>query len=324
VTETPPAEHPRQLAARLKLAEAQLEVAEGRRQLELMRGRFRAAGLHEKPVVLLRIAAQVIGIKFIEGAARSYARTAASPPKSAIRFERAREERAAALESFGRSEVHRREAGAALKAPARRPWTASVVQFAFGWAIVGAALAVNYAVFAGFDSNYFRWYLENGALISLVFGFVSLAVRLDDYPELISSNPMDYVLACLTLFLHLGLAWNQVIAVDAERAPGVLLAKIFDLIVSFLAWVAVAVGFVGWLLVVAPIQHVTYAVLGAPARNALRNPVGARYDVATGETEVAPPAEETTGHAIGYVEKPVTLTSALAAAVLWIVSLLVG
>jgi hypothetical protein len=325
VTETPPAEHPRQLAARLKLAQAQLELAEGRRQLELTRGGLRRAPLHKRPVVLLAIAFQLISLKLLEGAARSYARTAESPPKSSILFERARQERAAALESATRSEAHRQEAGAALRAPVRRrPWTASVVQFVFGWAIVGTALAVNYVVFAAFDSNYFRWYLDNGALISLVFGFVSLAVRLDDYPDLVSSNPMLYLLACLTLSLHLGLAWNQVVAVDPERSPGLLLAKVFDTIVSLLAFLAVTVAFVGWLLVVAPIQHLTYAVLGAPARNALRNPVGSRFDPAADDTTVAAEAGDTAGHVIGYVEKPVALTSALAAAVLWIISQFVG
>ena len=143
------------------------------------------------------------------------------------------------------------------------------------------ALTANAFVFDLFDGNYFRWYLDNGALISLVFGFVSLAVRLDDYPDLVSSNPLRYLYACWTLNFHLFLAWNQVIDVDFERSKGVMLSKLFDTIVSSLAMLAVTLAFVGWLLVVAPIQHIAYAVLGAPARNALRNPSAApRFDPA--------------------------------------------
>ena len=99
-----------------------------------------------------------------------------------------------------------------------------------------------------------------------------------------------------------------------------LFAKLFDTIVSVLAMIAVTVAFVGWLLVVAPIQHLVYAVLGAPARNALRNPAQSRFDSTADETEVAAGPEGSAGHAIGYAEKPVALTSALAAAVLWVAS----
>ena len=187
-----------------------------------------------------------------------------------------------------------------------------------GWAILGAALAVNYFAFASFDENYFRWYLANGALIAIIFGFVALAVRLDDYPDLVSSNPLRYLYACVTLSQHLFLAWNQVIGVDPERAPGLLLSKLVDLVVSFIAWICVAVGFIGWLLVVAPIQYLPYAVLGAPARNALRNQTRSTYDPETDTLLLAATDESSSGHTIGYVEKPVALTSALTAAVLWV------
>ena len=183
---------------------------------------------------------------------------------------------------------------------------------------LGVALTTNYVVFALFDENYFDWHLENGVFISLVFGFVSLAVQRDDYPDLVSSNPMRYLYACWTLNFHLFLAWNQVIAVDPERAKGVMLSKLFDTIVSFLAMLGVTAAFVGWLLVVAPIQHVAYAVLGAPARNALRNPAAPRYDRATDSTTPLSARGTGTGRAVGYVDKPVALTSALTAAALWI------
>jgi hypothetical protein len=320
----PPVEHPRQLAARLKLAQAQFELTQARQQLQLGRSGLGKAPLRKKPILLLAVFLDLLAVKGFERTTRTYESMAAKPPRSALLFERARQERVAALESSERAEFHRRLAGAALSAQPGRPWTAFVAQFVFGWAILGAALAVNYAIFAAFDANYFRWYLDNGALISIVFGFVSLAVRLDDYRDLISSNSMRYLYACLTLSLHLSLAWNQIVGVDPERSPGLLLAKVFDLVVSLFAWLAVAVGFVGWLLVVAPIQHLVYAVLGAPARNALRNQASsASFDAAQDATGGFAD-NGTSGHPIGYVEKPVTLTSALAAAVLWALSQLIA
>jgi hypothetical protein len=106
--------------------------------------------------------------------------------------------------------------------------------------------------------------------------------------------------------------------VDVERAPGLLLAKVVDLIVTLVAFVCVGVAFIGWLLVVAPIQYLPYAVLGAPARNALRNKQArSTYDPETDTLQVAA-TDESSGHTIGYIEKPVTLTSALTAAVLWV------
>ena len=78
-------------------------------------------------------------------------------------------------------------------------------------------------------------------------------------------------------------------------------------------------AFVGWLLVVAPIQHIAYAVLGAPARNALRNSSAApRFDPAIDVTTPRPAEGAETGHAFGYLDKPVALTSALTASVLWV------
>ena len=53
-----------------------------------------------------------------------------------------------------------------------------------------------------------------------MFGFVSLAVRLDDYPDLVSSNPLRYLYACWTLNFHLFLAWSQVIDVDVGAVEG--------------------------------------------------------------------------------------------------------
>lgn len=318
--EAGPPLHPDQVAAWLKLVQVRIDIAAARRSVEAIRRDLRTGSLRRRALNLVALAFAVTGVRLGKRAERGYARTATRHPRSAMLFERARTKREAAHAALQESERHRQASRAALDAPIEIPWIASAVQFVIGWMILGAMLTANYFVFAAFDVNYFHRYVANGALISLVFGFVSLAVRLDDYPDLISSNPLRYLQACWTLNFHLFLAWNQVIDVDPERAKGVMLSKLFDTMVSFLAMLAVTVAFLGWLLVVAPIQHVTYAVLGAPARNALRNPAAPRYDPRTDRTILTQGESSEVGRAFGYVDKPVALTSALAAAVLWVAS----
>ena len=315
--------HPQQLAAGMKFIQTQLEIENARRQVDAIRADLPAGSLRRRSVNLVAYVLARTSLATFRRTARSYARTASRPPTSAALFARAREHRDAATVSLDAAEQHRQASRAALDVPTANPAVASTVQFLFGWAIIGIALTANAFVFSLFDESYFRWYLENGALISIVFGFVSLAVHLDDYPDLVSSNPMRYLYACWTLNFHLVLAWSQVVAVDPERAKGVMLSKVFDTVVSLLAMLAVTIAFAAWLIVVAPIQHIAYAVLGAPARNALRNPAGPRFDPATDLTTPVSPAGTAAGHALGYVEKPVALTSALTAAVLWIGSQLV-
>jgi len=190
---TTPPEHPRQVAALLKLAEVRLDLVDSRQQIDTYRRGVRKGSFRGRAVSLFALGLAFAARETLERAARSYAREAAHPPRSAALSERARSEREAALASFVSSKKHRQAARVALDAPVGRPWIAGLVQFLFGWAIIGAALAADYFVFAAFDQNYFRWYLANGALIAIVFGFVSLAVRLDDYPDLVSSNPLRYL-----------------------------------------------------------------------------------------------------------------------------------
>ena len=78
----------------------------------------------------------------------------------------------------------------------------------------------------------------------------------------------------------------------------------------------------GWLLIVAPVQYLAFAVLGAPARNALRGKIVATYDPVTDTTMDVPVGTAHRGFEIGYREKPVSLTAALAAAVFWAISAL--
>lgn len=205
----------------------------------------------------------------------------------------------------------------------RRPALSATIEFVVGWLILGAAIAADYLVFRAFGVNYFHWYLDAGALINLVFGFISLAVVLDTYRDLISSNPLRYLNACVALFMHVLLAWDATMVKDDNAVQTWWLPALFDGLVSFLVYIVMFLVTLGWLLVVAPIQHIVYAVLGAPARNAYRNKETASFDPVSDRTTLAAPvAEARTGFMIGYREKPVTLTAALASAAFWLLSIL--
>ena len=163
-----------------------------------------------------------------------------------------------------------------------------------------------------------------GALINLVFSFISLAVVLDAYRDLISSNPLRYLNTCMALFMHVLLAWDATIVNDDENAEQTWwLPMLFDTLVSIVVYVVMFLVTLGWLLVVAPIQHPVYAVLGAPSRNAFRNAETSSFDPVTDRTTLAAAAGESrAGFTIGYRDKPVTLTAALASAVFWLISIL--
>ena len=61
-------------------------------------------------------------------------------------------------------------------------------------------------------TDYFRWYLTNGALISIVFGFVTLAWGdLNKMTTLISAHPVEYVAAWVRLGALPPLAWSTML-----------------------------------------------------------------------------------------------------------------
>jgi hypothetical protein len=80
---------------------------------------------------------------------------------------------------------------------------------------VGLALLNELAFRSWLDSSYLRWYLENGALISVLFGLVTLAWGdLDKQTYLISAHPAEYAAASL------GLLILPISALVAMLAPG--------------------------------------------------------------------------------------------------------
>jgi hypothetical protein len=66
--------------------------------------------------------------------------------------------------------------------------------------LLGLVLLNELAFRAWFGADYLRWYLNNGAVLSLVFGFVTLAWGdLNKMTHLISAHPLEYAAAWLAL-----------------------------------------------------------------------------------------------------------------------------
>jgi hypothetical protein len=78
--------------------------------------------------------------------------------------------------------------------------------------IVGVSILDSLVFQTWFSTDYFRWYLANGALISIVFGFVTLAWGdLNKMTTLISAHPVEYVAAWVRLGALPPLAWSTML-----------------------------------------------------------------------------------------------------------------
>jgi hypothetical protein len=127
--------------------------------------------------------------------------------------------------------------------------------------IIGLVVLNRWLFRVWFDLDYFRWYLDNGALFSIVFGFVGLAgARPDESLGLISLNPQDYVVAVFSLTSWPLLAASA--ALDSSRYGRSIPNSLLLVPLSF----ALLAGVGLFLIVGAPLQYFIHAVCGAPGR----------------------------------------------------------
>ncbi len=91
----------------------------------------------------------------------------------------------------------------------RQRFISGVVGLGF---IVGVSLLNELVFRTWLATDYFRWYLANGALISIVFGFVTLAWGdLNKMTTLISAHPVEYLAAWVRLGALPPLAWSTML-----------------------------------------------------------------------------------------------------------------
>jgi hypothetical protein len=128
--------------------------------------------------------------------------------------------------------------------------------------VIVALIFLNWVIFRAFRTNYLVWYLHNGALISIIFGFVALAgADPNQRIDLISLSPRRYLAACLSLSIWPELATSA--ALDSGAfGRSVLLNAVLLIPLSLCLLAAMWV----FLFVAVPLQYFVYAVCGAPGR----------------------------------------------------------
>ena len=191
-------------------------------------------------------------------------------------------------------------------------------------------LVLNWWLFHAFNASYPVWYLKNGALISLAVGFLALTCKgLDAAKGLISANPTTYLAACfhvVGVFVY-ALRTHLRPPRDTSSRPRsgteVQSANLWNNFVSAALTVPILALVLGWLAVVAPMNYVVTLISGAPARQALRNPLRRTIVLENGnqvevlDTDANDPLPRNAVD-VSFAREPLALTQALTAAVLWV------
>ncbi len=180
---------------------------------------------------------------------------------------------------------------------------------------MAAIVAADYFVFRHFHRHYFRWYIAQGALISLAISVVAVAVELDQDRSLISTHPGKYAASWMAVPGETLIGFSDIVKTD--NRPGL------DAIVTGLLGLALAGLWVCWLIVIAPLQYFVTLVAGAPARCAFAS--GRRTWIERQEDTTvlhSAPAKLMPEGAqeIGLARRPVSATSSIAAALLFAAS----
>lgn len=139
--------------------------------------------------------------------------------------------------------------------------------------------AVAFAVL--FDTDFVRWYLQNGSLINLLSALMAKLIRrADDDIGLISANPFLYIgtyvkLAGRTVGLsgtvagHIGESsgyLGDLLKRDPHQPLGPSLAVLADFLLAGVAVILLAITAFCWMIVVLPAQYFVYLVCGALPR----------------------------------------------------------
>lgn len=178
--------------------------------------------------------------------------------------------------------------------------------------------------------NYLQWYLEEGPLISLSIGFLSLFwEELEARKGLLSVNPAVYLGSCLQLvgilFQSMGVHLQGTKFSDKPNLSGTELAvRTWDSLFTTLMVLGILAFLTAWTLVVAPLNYLVTLITGAPARSHLR---GVSYRSVVTETDgqvkfsVMSPGQEPMpqGSAVdmSFARNPFALNQALTALTLW-------
>ena len=194
-----------------------------------------------------------------------------------------------------------------------------------GLAVLVAVNAWGFHRFSGI--NYFSWYLENGAAISIGVSLAALIFEeLEVQKDLISAHPLRYFAACCSiagLFFHALSTHFSTPRQAPNRSETPLVLTVWDTFVSVLLLIPLVLVSLAWVFVVGPLNYVVTLVSGALARKGLEQRAvrsvaveqGLRVDMVTQAADAPLPSG---GVDISLSRKPLALTQALTSLVLWV------
>lgn len=178
-------------------------------------------------------------------------------------------------------------------------------------------------MFRAFGVNYLRWYLAGGALVQLAIAGFVIAVDLERYPWLISTDPNEFLAEAWAVAGESFLAFEAEVKWSGARStradvpsPGP-----FDVPFAGFFYFAYFASVCAWTLLIAPLQYLGNLIAGAPVRLALASPVRVivRREGKTTHIERttadAPPQEG--AEMIGLAQRPVATTAFISAGLLY-------
>lgn len=204
-----------------------------------------------------------------------------------------------------------------------------------GWPILAGIALLDLLAFGFLGVSYPAWYLANGGLLSLGVPILSaVGIDLDRRYGLISAHPLYFVGAWVQMAADWSNIWEPT-TVEPRFLAGTRVVGL-DRLISWVLARVLGVGLVALFLVAGPPQYVLNLVCGAPARSALASgkvvwdyeeldyQKGADGSVttnvwkeATSVLDATAPKPHESAHLVGFDVKPVSVTYALAAVVLF-------
>jgi hypothetical protein len=179
-----------------------------------------------------------------------------------------------------------------------------------------------------FGVGYYRWYLNNGALIGVATGFIALIWEdLEGREGLVALNPVEYFGAALQLagVVAYSIGTSLTTPSRQQEKAGCLtqLAIIWDALASTFLGMLMLAAVLVWLVVASPLQWVVTIFAGAPARRQLRGGMARTVVVeegnqmTIGEARANQPAPRNVID-VSLARKPFAVTQALIALIFFL------
>jgi hypothetical protein len=217
--------------------------------------------------------------------------------------------------------------------------------FFLGLVVLLVLAAVDYWLFkVVFHLNYFRWYLDNGAVIGLITSITTTVWGdINKNTNLISANPTAYLGANLLLVSlpakSLGanvkeqgenlISQSKESSAIADRlrtdpsfrySPIRIFRDVFlvvEALISIIFVILINIGLAAWLLLVMPLQYLTFLICGAPVRAMMRSGVRtiAKHENEDYKAKIIRKTEELPEGwwDASFEKKPISLTNLFAA-----------